>query len=70
MTPEPTTRHWFACEQPERRPDALVRWHYDGEGCIGCRVKAIAQQRQFPDDPHVAWVAMMVAANNPAGSHP
>lgn len=45
------SRLWFACEQPERPPDAYVMWHY-GEEC--CHLKAEVQGRRFPDDPNVA----------------
>jgi hypothetical protein len=51
---------WFACEQPERPPDAKVVWHYCC--CAPCRVKAEAQARRFPDDPHVAWLVDVAMA--------
>lgn len=49
---------WYACLNPEREPDAHVVWHM--LGCRGCEIKAQAQLRRFPDDPHVQWLARMV----------
>jgi hypothetical protein len=49
---------WYACEQPEREPDAFVRWHY--EHCATCQFKAEVQQRLHPDDPHVTWLVQTI----------
>lgn len=49
---------WYACEEPERPTDGLVVWHCGaGDDCTGCRVKAEAKLREFPDDSHVQWLA-------------
>lgn len=50
---------WYACTEPERPPDAAICWHY--HNCHGCKVKADAPPRQYPDDPHVAWVNAVMA---------
>lgn len=49
---------WVACEEPERPPDAFVRWHYNA--CRGCLIKAQAQQQRFPDDIHVRHLVEML----------
>lgn len=50
-------RGWLACEHPERPPDPFVEWHLGGPECRGCLLKIEAQERRFPDDSHVKFVA-------------
>lgn len=54
----PERAGWIACEVPEKEPDPHVRWHLGGpEPCRGCIIKIEAQERRFPDDQHVKFVA-------------
>lgn len=41
---------WFACAEPERPTDPMVRWHAD---CAGCLARAAALAWSYPDDSHV-----------------
>lgn len=52
---------WWACHEPERPPDAYVRWHY--RDCSACRIKIAAVAAQHPDDPHVAYLNNRMQTN-------
>lgn len=45
-------RQWFACRQPERRPDADCNFHL---GCEPCAIAYEAQKAPPPDGEFRGW---------------
>ncbi len=47
---------WYACEQPERHPDADTIWHIVND-CLKCRIKITALKQNDPLDAYTDWLA-------------
>lgn len=59
---------WMACSQLEREPDPYVTWHLDPTRGCACLFKIEVQERRFPDDPHVTFLAELIRSGHPEAS--